>query len=153
MSEPSEEGDSFVFHSSYSQFVHINVVPVHMLSDFSLILKCSPSKDVDKIVIASACSNPFLASGGLADFIVVRLQEGEECEVVVTPQQGHPNGIYGWGYYLYVTGTLLQENRSNGSPLSPVMLYSDLWAARSQSDFAPTFNILGGHQMWKSFRP
>ena len=162
LSEPNSGGDVFQFTSAFDQFVHINVVPVNMYSDYAISLKCCAAGTTTKVNVATANSNPFASTGGLEDFIVVRLRPSEVCDVIVTVQSTS-NGKFGFGYYLFVTGTALSETSTqrrlrgeapvNGEEAQERELSSidDIWGARTQSSGINTFNIIGPHQTWEKF--
>ncbi len=163
LSEPSSGGDIYQFTSSFDQFVHINVVPVNMYSDYAISLRCCAPGKTTKVTVATANSNPFASSGGLEDFIVVRLRASEVCDVIVTVQDSS-NGKFGFGYYLFVTGTALSETStqrrlrgdaedviSEVSQERELSSMDDVWGARTQSSGTNTFNIIGPHQTWAKF--
>jgi hypothetical protein len=140
--EPKAEGDVFTFTSKVSQFLVVNVVSVDPLSVYGLVILSSWEGTHFREI---ACSNSdwLNVQGGIQNFIVSRVRGGEVLRVNVTSV--YSAATIPGGYYLYVTGSGLQEY-VNGT-LSAV----DVWGPRAQSSGPRTFNILGEHQSWPRY--
>ena len=156
--------DSFNFLSSFSQFVHVNLVPVTATMttsgddlengsgaakkdsiDINLQLLCSQLQSDTYAEVARASAS-FTTSGRqnfLVPYITTRLRESESCELKVNISAD----ISAWtGYYLYVTGSgfsSVENEEVNDDP--------DWLGPRKQLDGSHTFNIVGPHQSWSEF--
>jgi hypothetical protein len=97
----------------------------------------------------------------LMPFLYARLRPGEQCSVTVNaslpvetcPQQGGADGKAWWtGYYLFVTGSAVSQQRVDKENLNPsgssIDDNPDLWGPRVQQDGSLAFNVYGTHQRW-----
>ena len=133
--------DTYKFTSYANQFVSILIVPVDNGNVYSLELQCASSGSAYHS-IATAASNPHSSSLGLVNFIVSRVNAGENCQVMVKQMVSGTDSDA--GYYLYVTGTNVLSVDQNGK----VNKNTDYWGPRLQNDGSLAYNINGNHQLW-----